>query len=182
MPGNLLPDDVHNIARRLDVGISELFEHFLIVKIFWANKSTLPSFGFSPVVADRKGIRFPSSIITPSYLSVCKSGKYACSFLTEADSERYKCAIHDVKPHGCSMLQCRKMTKSNNVRRTNAYYAEAWREGTEIFDVLFPKLRKTLAKLEKKEITEESVSIFFSKKISPIFLKKKYQPLSFFAK
>jgi len=182
MPGNLLPDDLPNIARRLGIDIPELFKRFLIVKIFWADKNTLPSFGFSPVVADTKGIRFPSNIITPSYLSACKSGKYACAFLTEADSERYKCAIHDVKPHGCSMLQCRKMTKSDNVRRTNAYYAEAWREGGEIFDVLFPKLRKTLAKLEKKEITEETVSTFFSKKISPIFLNKKYQPLSFFAK
>jgi len=182
MPGNLLPNDIHNISGRLGVSISELFERFLIVKIFWADKNTLPSFGFSPVVADVKGVRFPGTIITPPYLSACKSGKYACAFLTEADSERYKCAIHDVKPHGCSMLQCRKMTKSENVRKTNSYYADAWKEGTEVFDLLFPKLGKALSKLEKKEITEETVSIFFAKKISPIFLKKKYQPLSYFAK
>jgi len=182
MPGNLLPGDVEVMSKRLGLGIPELFERFLVVKIFWGDKKKNPSFGFSPVVADLKGQRYQSNIITPSYLSACKSGDFACVFIEYSDKEDiYKCGIHDFKPNGCFNLRCRKMTEGDNIRKTSSYYGESWRKNYEVFDILFPKLNKTMRKF-KGEINEENIAVFFAKKISPIFLGKKYQQLSFFSK
>ncbi len=186
MPGNLVPDDLREMQSYLNVGLRELFEKYLVVKIFWADKSRLPSFGFSPVTVDKDNHRQQSKVITPSYLSACKTGEFACVFLRSSreDPSKLICGIHCVKPYGCMALKCSRMTNGENIRKTNAYYGELWREDRGAFDILFPKLNKTMDKFEKKNkvITEENLTMFFAKKISPIFLNQKFQHLSFFAK
>ena len=120
-PGRLIPEDVHKLAKILQISEKELTENYL-VKIPLSKKDSI--YAFAP--AKRKGKRFIAEpgTIAPEYYS---KERGVCIFLDENDL----CTVHKVKPFECGAYMGCKNTflgKPYKERQVEEFFLLRWRK------------------------------------------------------
>jgi len=137
IPGVLLPEQLTLIAEHLEISTQELFEKHLITELCSPDDYITPVFALSPVKVNANGERHPFHLMDSEYINI---KNLHCIFF---DKENSKCKIHKVKPFGCDLLICSKMTNDKEINLEKSYYFHKWQSHQNILYDFYPDLEQT---------------------------------------
>ncbi len=154
VPGVFIPEQIDELAKYLKLDHGQLLKKYLIVELCSPSDNVAPVFAISPVKADSNGNRLPNLFFDTDYVNI---RHLYCIF---RDNETKSCKIHQLKPFGCALLICEKMTYANSIELNKTYYHHKWKESQNLLFEIFPKLEPVykelvstvsfIPKLEKK--------------------------------
>lgn len=132
-PGLLLPADLNKIQDYLGIKSKELLDKYLILLLIKKDESWIYA------IAPRKKRR-KDRVVGYNYNLSNKK----CVFWKKG------CVINEVKPYGCSVLVCNKMS-DKEVTQDYGKLLEKWSNSQETVYEIIPKLRnvKSLTELSK---------------------------------
>jgi Fe-S-cluster containining protein len=150
IPGILLPEQITILTEHFKLNPRQLLDKYLIAELCAPKDSPLPVFLLSPVKVDDKGERFSNKIIDHDYHAIRDK---KCIFLDSSN----RCSIHDIKPFGCSMLLCKKMTHGNSICFDKQFYYHRWKDHQQIIFSIFPELETPLIEIQRSilDISEQ---------------------------
>ena len=141
IPGIFLPREVDPLGSYLGLDRKELFRRYLIAELFAPNAASPPVFVISPVKTRSSGERCDHFLSDHAYAHDLKQ---QCIF---RDPQARSCTIYGVKPFGCSMLMCGKMTKAGPLLLRKTYYYHQWSRSQHILFSVFPALEEVYQRL-----------------------------------
>jgi hypothetical protein len=118
----------------------ELFRRILIAELFTPAIKASPAFMISPV-KQTCGERHADFLSDRNYAHALQR---RCIF---RDEGARSCGVHGVKPFGCTLLICGKMTKARPIVLNKTYYYHQWTGSQDILFSIFPKLERAYRNL-----------------------------------
>jgi Fe-S-cluster containining protein len=143
IPGVLLPEQIDVLANHFNLDRKELFERYLIAELCAPNEAVPPAFVLSPIKVGPNGDRFPGKIFDNNYVNI---RDFYCVF---RDNEAGICSIHDIRPFGCALLICSKMTKAKPIELNKTFYFHKWIQTQDIVFSIYPELKVIYEELVK---------------------------------
>jgi Fe-S-cluster containining protein len=140
IPGIFLPPEVDLLGNHLGMDREELFRRFLIAELFTPTVKSSPAFVISPV-KQAGGKRYADLLSDHGYVRALRQ---TCIF---RDGGTRSCGVHGVKPFGCTLLICGKMTKARPIMLNKTYYYHRWAGAQDILFSIFPKLERVYRNL-----------------------------------
>lgn len=124
-----------------DLNREELFRRYLIAELFSPGGDLEPVFILSPVKVSEKGERIPTFFADGEYHRL---RHLHCIFWNR---EEKACNIYEIKPFGCTVLLCSKMTEAEPVLLRKQYYYRKWLDFQHILFEIFPQLEHYTSQL-----------------------------------
>ena len=142
IPGIFLPPEIDPLGNHLGMDREELFRRFLIAELFTPAVKLSPAFVISPV-KQASGRRHADLLSDHGYVHALHQ---RCIF---RDEGARSCGVHGVKPFGCTLLICGKMTRARPIMLNKTYYYHQWTGSQDMLFSIFPKLESAYRNLLK---------------------------------
>lgn len=140
-PCDIIPYDLLPLLDRFKMNLRRFYEEYLIALMIKPPHSLdVPIFMMVPVKVDSQGKRYPKYLADIEYID---SQKGPCIFLKDN-----KCSIHDLKPYGGRLLECKKMTGGVSNKLSKNQCLNFWVNSQHLFEKIFPGFTNTYKELK----------------------------------